>query len=139
MSAAASGMSGGSAAMVTGMASTRQRSFAARMCLRLGHERPPCPVAGEVVRGQPYESESTNEHDDADVEECQSPAEEGHATGPVENPADHDWPDEATRVTGHRVKRQGGASARRICAARGPGSQRGGVEPDQESIDEDQD
>src|SRR5215475_2216790 len=125
MSAAPSGGLGCSAAMVTGMAGTRQRSFAACMCLRLGHERPPCPVAGEVVRGQPYESESTNEHDDADVEECQSPAEEGHAAGSVENPADHDWPDEATRVTGHRVKRQGGAPARGICAARRSCSQGG--------------
>src|SRR5215831_9136876 len=118
MSAAASGVSGRSAAIVTGMAGNLRWSLAACICLGLGHERPLRPVAHKVAWGKAYERESTNEHDDADVQECQPPAEEGHSTRPVENPADHDWSDEATRVTGHRMKRQGGTATRRIGAAR---------------------
>src|SRR5215831_13722481 len=138
MSAAPSGVSGRSAAMVTDMAGNLRWSLVACGWPGLGHELPLGSVAGKIAGSKPCERESTNEHDDAHVQECQSPAERRHAAGSVENPSDHNRPHEAARVAGHRVKRQGGAPARWICAARGPGSQRGGVEPDQESIGEDQ-
>src|SRR5215470_2944689 len=109
MSAVASGVSGRSAAMVTGMAGDLRWSLIACGWPGLGHELSLGPVAGKVAGGKPYERESTNEHNDAHVQERQPPAERRHAAGSVENPPDHNRPDEAARVAGHRVKRQGGA------------------------------
>src|SRR5215469_17608100 len=107
MSAVAAGVSGRSAAMVTSMAGDLRWSLIACGWPGQGHELPLGPVAGKVAGGKPYERESSNEHDDAHVEECQSPAESRHAPGSVEDPPDHNRPDEAARVAGHRVKRQG--------------------------------
>ena len=102
---------------------------------RRGRER---PVSREVARTEEREADLTEQRDHGDVEEREPPPPDGHAPRQIEDPSERQRTNEAACITRHRVERQRGAPPPRVRAARRPRRERGGIEPDEQAVDQDE-